>query len=142
MLDKSSFGEIPDELIDDEAHKMVHELEDNMTRQGMKFDDYLTHLKKSEADLRLDFVPEAIKRVKTALLMRAIAKAEGITALSEEVNQEIERTLASYKLHPAYEGQIAELEQNIRSVNARRYFENVIVNRKTMLLIKDKILTK
>lgn len=142
LIEKSSFSEIPDELIDDEAHKMVHELEDNVTRQGMKFDDYLTHLKKSEADLRLDFVPEAIKRVKIALLMRAVAKSEGLTASAEEVEQEIERTIASYKLHSGYDGQRQELEQNIRSKNARHYFENVIVNRKTMALIKNKIATK
>lgn len=139
LIEKSSFGDIPDVLIDDEAHKMVHELEDNLTRQGMKFDDYLSHLKKTEADLRLDFAPDAVKRVKTALVMRAFAKNEGVAPAAAEVDQEIERTIASYKLHPAHESDIAELEKNIRSANARRYFENVITNRKTMELIKNKL---
>lgn len=140
LIEKSTFDELPESLINQEAHKMVHELEDNVMHQGMDFKHYLEHLKKTEADLRLDFTPDAIKRVKTAILVRDIAKKENITAEDKEVDEEVERTLASYKLNPAYASQITDLEKNLKSDHARQYFKNLITNRKTISFLKDKII--
>ena len=55
-IDQSKFEEIPDILVDSETKKMLEELEHNLTHQGLKFEDYLNHLKKTQADLLLDFV--------------------------------------------------------------------------------------
>ena len=142
LIEKSTFGELPEVLINEETHKMFHELEDNVSREGLKFEDYLNHLKKTESDLRLDFVPDAIKRVKTGLLIRHVAKIENITADDKEIEAEIERSLASYKFHPAYADKLPELEKNMRSANARPYFANMIANRKTLELLKEKVLGK
>ena len=139
LIEKSKFEELPDSLIDDETHKMIHELEDNVIRQGMKFDDYLSNVKKTETDLRLDFAIDAIKRVKTGLAIRALAEKENVTAEEKEINDEIERALATYKFHPQYEGKLAELEQNMRSENGQRYFSNLIRNRKAMEFLKSKV---
>ena len=140
LIEKSTFGDIPESLINEETHKMFHELEDNVSREGLKFEDYLNHLKKTEGDLRLDFVPDAIKRVKTGLLIRQVAKLENIQADDKEIEAEIERSLASYKFHPAYADKLPELEKNMRSANARPYFANMIANRKTLELLKEKCL--
>ena len=142
LIEKSNFEELPDSLIEDEIHKMIHELEDNVARQGMKFEDYLSNIKKTEADLRLDFAADAIKRVKTGLAIRALAEKEALIADEKEIKDEIERSLASYKFHPQYEGKLTELEQNMRSENGKRYFSNIIRNRKAMALLKEKIVKK
>lgn len=139
LIEKSEFGEIPDVLVNEETHKMLHELEDNVTRQGLKFEDYLKHIKKTEKELMLDFTADALKRVKTALAIRAIAKKENISATDEEIKAEQEKTLASYKMHPQYQGQIDQLEKNIKSENARRYFENLIANRKVIEFLKENV---
>ncbi len=140
LIDKSTFDELPEILINQEAHKMVHELEDTIMRQGMDFKHYLEHMKKTEADLRLDFTPDAIKRVKTAILIREAAKKEKLEVTDKEVDEEIERTIASYKLNPAYASQMAELEKNIRSDHAKRYFKNLITNRKTIQKLKTTLI--
>jgi trigger factor len=139
LIDKSKFEELPDSLVEDEIHKMIHELEDNVVRQGMKFEDYLSNIKKTEADLHLDFSADAIKRVKTGLAIRALAEKEKITSEEKEIDEETERSLASYKFHPQYEGKLAELEQNMRSENGKRYFSNLIRNRKAMEFLKSKV---
>jgi len=137
LIEKSKFEDIPEVLVNQEAHKMVHELEDNIARQGMDFKHYLEHIKKTEADLKLDFVPDAIKRVKTALFMRAYAKQENIEATDKEVHEELDRTLAGYKLNPNYANEIARIEENLKTENAYHYFANLIVNRKTMRKLKE-----
>ncbi|KKR04759.1 MAG: Trigger factor [Parcubacteria group bacterium GW2011_GWC2_39_14] len=137
LIEKSKFEDIPEVLINQEAHKMVHEMEDNIARQGMDFQNYLQHIKKTEADLKLDFVPDAIKRVKTALFMRAFAKKENIEATEKEVHEELDRTLASYKLNPNYAAEIGRIEENLKTENAYHYFANLIANRKTMNRLKE-----
>ena len=91
-MEASTFAEIPDSLIDEETRKMMMELEENLSRQGLNITDYLSRLKKSEAELRLDFTNDAIKRVKTGLLIRKIAEQEKIEASHDEIHEEIDLT--------------------------------------------------
>jgi len=72
LIKISKFGEIPEVLLSYELNKMLHELEHEVTTQGMKFDDYLSSIKKSAEDLKKDFVPQAEKRIKTALSLRTL----------------------------------------------------------------------
>ncbi|HUT22542.1 MAG TPA: trigger factor [Candidatus Bipolaricaulota bacterium] len=139
LIEKSTFEEIPDALVNDETHKMVHELEDNIGRQGLNFEDYLKHLNKTEGDLMLDFTADALKRVKTALAIREISRKEKIEATDQEIEDEQDKTLASYKLRPEYQGQLAQLEKSVKSENAKRYFGNLIANRKVIQFLKDNI---
>jgi len=139
LIEKTTFEEIPDVLVDEETHKMLHELEDNVTRQGLDFQQYLNHLKKSEAEMRLEFSADALKRVKTALAIRSIAKKENLKATKQEIEAEQEKTLASYKLHPQYQNQLDQLEKNIKNENAVRYFENLIANRKVIEFLKENV---
>lgn len=136
LIEKSKFGDLPDVLITQETHKMVHELEENVAMQGLEFDDYLRHLNKTIADLKLDFVPDAIKRVQTALAIRQIAIAENISANEEEIHAEIDRTLKSYQLNPAYAEDLKKIEENITTEASHRYFANIITNRKVIEFLK------
>lgn len=140
LIEKCKFEELPECLITDETHKMMHELEDNVANQGMKLEDYLTHLKKTEAELRLDFVPDAIKRVKTALAIRAIAQQEKIEVTHDEIHAELDKILASYKLNPAYAGEVERIEQNLHSQETHHYISNIILNRKTLAKIKEAVI--
>ena len=139
LIEKSTFGDLPDVLINDEAHKMVHELEDKVTQQGLQFADYLNHLKKKESDLLLDFTPDAIKRVKSSLAIRQIALNEKITIDDKEIDDETDLTLKSYQMNPQYASELKQIEDNIKSPNARRYFENLLINRKVMKLLRKEM---
>lgn len=125
IIKLSEFDDIPDLLVDSESKKMIDELEYNVSMQGIKFDEYLTHLKKTRDDLLLDFVQPAIVRVKSALIIRNIGQTENIIALEKEVDEEIEKALANY-------GSNAEIEKNLKEPAYRDYLKNVIVSRKVI----------
>lgn len=137
LIDKTKFGDIPDVLLNSETHKMMEELKDNVARQGLEFTEYLNHLKKKESDLLLDFTPDALKRVKTSLIIRAVAEKENITTNEKEIDFERQRTLQSYQYNPAMAEQLKQIEANIKSEAAERYFSNVIVNRKTIEFLRQ-----
>lgn len=140
ILEKSKFEDLPDSLINQELQKMLEELKDNIAKQGLKFEDYLNHLKKKEADLKIDFTPDAIKRIKTSIAIRQIAVNENFSADEKDIDAEIEKTIASYKMNPMYAQNMEQLEKNIKSEGARRYFGNVIVNRKVMDFLRKTII--
>jgi len=130
IIGLSKFEDIPDILIDSETKKMVDELEHNLSHQGLGFEDYLTHLKKTRADLLLDFAPQAIKRVKSALVLRKVEETQKIQAQEAEIDQEIEKIKAMYGDNP-------EMEKNLNNLAYRGYLRNVLTARKVIDYLKS-----
>jgi len=119
IIDQSTFDDLPDILIDSEAKKMAEELEHNLSHQGLKFEDYLNHLKKTREDLLLDFVPQAIKRVKSALIIRRVGEEKKIGVLEKEIDEEIEKTKAMYAGNP-------KIEKQLNNLAYRNYLKNMV----------------
>ena len=123
IITKSKFGEIPDILLEYELDKMLHELEHEVTTQGMKFEDYLKSIKKSKEELRKEFHPQAEKRVKSALALRKIGNEEKIEISEEEVNKEIDVAKETYKDQPDQLKQFSTPEY-------KDYIKNILRSRK------------
>lgn len=86
-------AEIPDILIERELDKMIAELNDSIVKMGLKFEEYLGHIKKNQDDLKKEWRNDAVKRVKIALALREIAKRENIAPSEEDVQEAINRTV-------------------------------------------------
>jgi len=86
----------PKILIENELHKMVHEMRGQLESMGLNFADYLTHLKKTEEDMMKDWEPEATKRVKYSLILTEIAKVEKIVPSEESIKTEVDAISAQY----------------------------------------------
>ena len=67
-----------------------------MARAGISWEDYLAHGGKSETELAEGFREEAARRVKTTLLIEAIAAKEGIQATQQDVEAELTALSAQY----------------------------------------------
>ena len=100
IANTSTFDEFSDLLINQEVQKMIQEMEQWTEEQGISFDDYLKSLGKSLAELKLDFTPQAIMRLKVALVIEEIAKKEKIEADASFVDAEIDRLAAGVKDNP------------------------------------------
>lgn len=131
ILKQSDVGEVPDLLVQNEAHKMMHELEHSIGRQGGTFDDYLKQIKKTRDQILLDFTPEAMKRVKVTVLIREIGKREGLEATDAEVLDEQMKMLNQYKDDGA-------TQERIRSEEGEEYIRTVLRNRKVLAFIREK----
>lgn len=130
ILGKTRFGDIPDMLVNHEAEAMMHDLEHKVSHEGGKFEDYLQSMKKTREQLMLDILPDAVKRVKSALLIREIAIQEKITVSEEEINQRVEDLLKQYK---GYQ----KVEDRVKSHEYRHYLKNTIANKKVMDKLKE-----
>ena len=90
-------ADIPDILVDAEAEKILYRMKSDISNMGMKFEDYLTHIKKSEEDLKKDFRKDGEKKAKLSLTLHEIAKTEDIKADKAQVAKEVEMIMAHYK---------------------------------------------
>lgn len=134
LVEVCKYEEIPQILLESEAEKMIMELKDNLVRQGMQFEDYMKDvLKKKPEELRKEFLPEAEKRVKTALAMRALSLEKDIKAGDKEIEDEMNKMLEQYK------GQ-EQIQEQIKSLSGRDYISNLIRNRKIIEFLKKEII--
>ncbi len=132
VVGKSTFSDIPDALIHAEAHKMLHELKQNVEQQGAKFPDYLAQIKKTEGELEQDMQPQAEKRVKTSLIARQVYRDQNMEVADEEIEKEITKTKAHYVNNK-------EVLENLDSENYRQYVKNMLGNRKVIMWLKEKM---
>lgn len=129
---KTKFGEIPDILVNEETVKMLRELKDGIARQGLAFEDYLLKIDKTLDQLKLDFVPEAIKRVKIAILLRSIVATQTLTVSEKETDNEVVRISELYKNDH-------EAQKASSTPEARTYLVNFLLNRKAINWLKAQV---
>lgn len=130
IVKNSKFGDIPELLVNDEAHTMLHELEHSVQTQGGKFEDYLGSIKKTKEQLTLDLLPDAVKRVKTALAIREIAEVEKIKVNEIEITKKIGELLNQYKGYK-------KVEARVKEPGYRVYLENTLVNKKVIEKLRE-----
>lgn len=106
--------DLPEILIENEVYKMLHELRTDIESRGLKFEDYLTQIKKTVPELEHEFREPACRRVKIALVLRSIAKAEKIEPKMEEVEEKMNEIL---KLYP--DAKAAEKDVNLPELYER-----------------------
>ena len=94
---KTSTIELPKIIIDGELEKMLAQLKDDLAKNGLPYEDYLRHIKKTEEDLRIDWKKTATKRAETQIILNTIAKDEGIITSEEEIKKEMNYILAHFK---------------------------------------------
>ena len=100
-VENAEIVELPHVMVHDEVHRAMDEFLNNMQRQGIAPEMYYQLTGSTEADLHKQFEGEADNRVKTNLVIEAIAKAEGFEATAEEIEAEIKELAESYNMPEA-----------------------------------------
>ena len=84
-------------MVEREIDALINDSKQYVARYGTSWEDYLQAIGKPEAQFRAEFTEEAEKRVKTTLLIEAIAKAEKIEATPADVESELDVISLQYK---------------------------------------------
>ena len=115
--------DIPAGMVEMEIDNMVRDMEQRMSYQGLKLEQYLKMLNKTEEEFRKDYEPQALEAIKSRLALEAIIKAEKIEATEKDVKEKLEEMAKNY-------GKTAEeLEKND---NIKEYVKQGIENEKAI----------
>ncbi|MCQ4638453.1 trigger factor [Anaerovorax odorimutans] len=90
--------DIPQVMVEDEITNMMNEFDQQLRGQGMSLEQYFEYLGKDPQEFRGELKDEAYKKVKTRMLVSAVADAENIQASEEDLNKELELMAVQYKL--------------------------------------------
>lgn len=130
IMEKTKFGDIPEILVEHEARQMMAEMEEGISAQGGKFEDYLASLGKTRDQLRLDMLPNAVRRVKSALVIREIALAENIKISEEDIDKKQADLIKQYK---GYE----KAKERIKEPAYREFLRNAMTNDRVLERLRE-----
>jgi trigger factor len=116
-------AEIPEVIVEGELSNMLAQMKQDITRFGGTWEDYLTHSKKTEDELKADWRKDAEKRSLSQILLHKIAQAEKLTATEEEIEVELVRVLATV--------------QDADEHRAKAYLYQALTNEKVLKFLEE-----
>ena len=90
--------EIPEAMIHEDIHRMVHEYEQNLQMQGISLEQFFQFTGLTMDKLEEEYKEQATKRVTYRLMIEAIIKAENIEVSNEEMDEEVTKIADKYKM--------------------------------------------
>lgn len=123
--------ELPEVMIANEVEIMRDELRARLAEQRIGIDKYLELARQTPEELMAELREPASRRVKTLLVLSAIAEREGIDATDAEVDAEVEAQLARYPGEP-------RLREYLASRRGRSYLRMTLRNRKLVDSLIDR----
>ena len=125
---KDAKVDIPSGMIETQIDNMVNDVSQRLSYQGMKLDQYLQMIGKTQEEFRNEYKEQAEKQVKTDLVLEAIMKAEKIEVAKDEISKKIKEMAEIY-------GQKEEtVKDNPQLIS---YVENTLKTEKTIHFIVD-----
>ncbi len=122
--------DIPSGMIETEVDNMLKDFEQRLSYQGLKLDQYLKMLGKTEEEMRKEYEPQAIEGIKSRLAIEAVIKAEKIEATDKEVEDKMKEMAKNY-------GREND-ETFLKNENVRNYIKEGIESEKAIdFLIKN-----
>ena len=125
--------ELPEVMIANEVEIMRDELRSRLAQQRIGLDQYLALSKQTPEELTAELREPAERRVKTLLVLSAIAEQEGVDATDAEIDAEIASQLARYE-------DPGQLREYLTSRRGRSYLRMTLRNRKLVDALVDRAL--
>ncbi|GFH40515.1 trigger factor [Lactococcus insecticola] len=90
--------ELPGEMVHEEVHRAMNEFLGNMQQQGISPEMYFQLTGTTEEQLHAQYEQDADKRVRTNLVIEAVAAAENFETSQDEIDTEIADLAATYDM--------------------------------------------
>lgn len=97
LLELNPF-DVPQVMIDREAGNMYNGMARDMSYQGISIEDYCKYLDKTPENILEEIKPEAEKKAKVRLLVKAVGKAAEIEVTEEDVDAELKELADMYRM--------------------------------------------
>ncbi len=90
--------EIPEAMIKYNQERIMNEMSQRMMYQGLQMEQYLQLMGTTKEEFLERVKPDAIARIKTSLVLEAVAAAENIVASDDDVDAEIQDMATQYQM--------------------------------------------
>ncbi len=90
--------DIPEPMIDLQARQMADDFARRIMQQGLTLEQYFQFTGLSEEKMMEELKPQAEKRIRTRLVLEAVAAAENIEVSDERLDEELKKMAESYQM--------------------------------------------
>ena len=116
--------DIPSGMIEMEVENMLKDIEQRLSYQGLKLEQYLQMMGKTAEDMKKEYEPQAIDAIKSRLALEAVVKAEKIKATDKEIEEKMKEMAKNY-------GKEND-EEFMKNENIRNYIKQGIESEKAI----------
>lgn len=121
--------EIPSGMVEMEIDNMLKDIEQRLSYQGLKLEQYLQMMGKTMEDMRKEYEPQAIEGIKSRLAIEAVAKAEKIEATDKEIDEKLKEMAKNY-------GKEND-EEFLKNENVRNYIKEGLASEKAIAFLVE-----
>ena len=116
--------EIPSGMIEIEIDNMIKDIEQRLSYQGLKLEQYLQMMGKTQDEMRKEYEPQATDSIKSRLAIEAVIKEEKIETTNKEIDEKLKEMAKNY-------GKEND-EEFLKNENVRNYIEEGIKSEKAI----------
>lgn len=89
--------DVPDVMVEDEITRMIQEIGQQLSYQGLTVENYLQYMGKDMSEMRNELRKDAAKKVGTRIVLMSIIDKENIQVSEEEMEAELAKIAEAYK---------------------------------------------
>ena len=116
--------DIPSGMVETETENMVKDMEQRLSYQGLRLDQYLQMMGKTREEMQKEYEPQAIEAIKSRLAIEAVIKAEKIEVADIDVDEKIKEMAKNY-------GREND-EEFLKNENVRNYIKQGLESEKAL----------
>ncbi len=125
--------ELPAPMVDEQVSQMVNEFASRLQQQGLSIEQYMQMTGMQPQALMDQMRPEAETRIKTRLVLEAVADAEEIKATDKDIDKELEKMAEMYRM------EVDKLKEMVGDAEKEQMSKDVAVQKAVDLLVKESV---
>ena len=122
--------DVPDVMVEDEINRMIQEIGQQLSYQGLTVENYLQYMGKDMSEMRNELREDAAKKVGTRIVLMSIIDKEDIQVSEEEMEAELA------KIAEAYKRDVEEIK-NMIGIENLTYFQKDVQITKVIDMLYD-----
>lgn len=128
--------ELPAPMVDEQVSQMVNDFALRLQQQGLSIEQYMQMTGMQPQALMDQMRPEAEMRIKTRLVLEAVAEAEKIKATDKDIDKELEKMAEMYRM------EADKLKEMVGDAEKEQISKDVAVQKAVDLLVKEAVETE
>ena len=126
--------ELPAPMVDEQVSQMVNDFASRLQQQGLSIEQYMQMTGMQPQALMDQMRPEAEMRIKTRLVLEAVA--EKIKATDKDIDKELEKMAEMYRM------EADKLKEMVGEAEKEQISKDVAVQKAVDLLVKEAVETE
>lgn len=90
--------DIPEAMVEQQLNQMLQEYAQQLSYQGLSLEQYMQFTGMTPDVMKEQIKPQALKRIKSRLVLEAVVAAEGIQVTDEQFDEEIKKMAETYQM--------------------------------------------